>query len=45
MSLCHKNGRFLFEVRPDLFPEGYLTVLEVELWDSFYRELNQRHGK
>ena len=22
----------MFEVRPDLFPEGYLTMVELELW-------------
>ena len=43
MSLCHNKGRFLYEARPDLFPEGYLTTLEIELWGDFCEELNNRN--
>lgn len=35
MALCDKQGRFLYEVRPDLFPQGYLTDLELELWGDY----------
>ena len=45
MSLCHAKGRFLYEVRPDLFPQGFLTRLEIELWNDFYEEKNERHGR
>ena len=47
MSLCDARGRMLFEVRPDLFPEGYLTDMELTLWGLFYeeRERNRRQGR
>lgn len=32
----------MYEARPDLFPDGYLTRLEQELWDLFYIELNAK---
>lgn len=28
----------LYELRPDLFPEGYLTDAELSLWASYYTE-------
>ena len=40
MSLCYRNKRFLFEVRPDLFPEGMLTDTEVAMWGMFQSELD-----
>jgi len=45
MMLCHSRGRFLFEVLPDIFPEGYLTDTEVELWEMHYQEQNERADK
>lgn len=36
MVLCHINRSFLYEVRPDLFPYGFLTDLEVMLWGEFF---------
>lgn len=41
MYLCSKQGRFLYEARPDIFPEGRLTSTETELWGFFYEELNE----
>ncbi|MCK9324589.1 MAG: hypothetical protein M0P69_03750 [Bacteroidales bacterium] len=41
LALCNKNGRFLFEVRPDIFPEGYLTDLELEMWGDYLKELHR----
>ena len=38
MQLAESRGRFLFEVCPDLIPEGYLTDLEMSLWGLFYNE-------
>ena len=35
------RGEFLFRVRPDLFPEGYLTDTELLLWHKFYYELEK----
>lgn len=31
----------LFELRPDLFPEGYLTDAEMSLWASYFEERRQ----
>lgn len=39
--LCAERGRFLFEARPDLFPGGYVTDLEMHIWDFYYRERNE----
>lgn len=39
--LCAERGRFLFEARPDLFPEGYLTDTEMAIWGEYYNERNQ----
>lgn len=33
--------RFLYEVRPDLFPQGFLTTDEQILWGMYYNELKQ----
>jgi len=32
-------------VRPDLFPEGYLTQTEIELWERYYETLHKGRGK
>lgn len=38
LMLCDMRGRFLFEARPDLFPQGRLTVEEMALWSMYYEE-------
>ena len=40
--LCDKWNTPLFIVRPDLFPEGRLTQLEIELWVKYYTEQHMR---
>ena len=35
-ALCSKAGRFVFEVAPHIFPQGYLTQDEIAGWDEFY---------
>jgi hypothetical protein len=45
MSLCSERGRFLFEVRPDLFPDGRLGDDELALWIRFYEEREQRNKR
>ncbi len=42
MALCSERGRFLFEVRPDLFPAGRLADDELALWARWYDERAQR---
>lgn len=40
--------RFLYEARPDLFPQGFLTEDEMLLWSFYYNELDQMskaHGR
>jgi len=39
--LCADRGRFIYEVRPDIFPEGYLTDAEISVWHEYYREQNE----
>lgn len=29
---------WLYELLPDLFPEGYLTELEIQVWNLHYRD-------
>ena len=47
LALCHQRGRFLFEARPDLFPEGRLTDVEGELWGMFsdYMKHSEKQGR
>ena len=40
--LCAERGRFLFEARPDVFPEGYLTETEIGVWGMYYAEREER---
>lgn len=39
-----KPRRFLFETRRDVFPEGYLTQVEIGLWTRFYDWAKQEYG-
>ncbi len=38
LEICDRKGRFLFEVRPDLFPQGQLTTVECRLWGMYYED-------
>jgi len=38
LSLCDKNGMFLFQAMPDVFPQGRLTELELMLWEKYFEE-------
>jgi hypothetical protein len=40
--MCQNAGKFLYEARPDILPYGYLTPLEMELWEMFYKERKSR---
>ena len=31
-------SRFLYEVLPDLFPYGFLSEIEIELWAKFLED-------
>jgi len=49
MALAHGGGlggnRFLFEIRPDVFPCGFLSPVEIQLWEKYYRDLKKRTPK
>lgn len=34
----------MYQTRPDLFPQGFLTDLEIELWGLYLEGLEQKHG-
>jgi hypothetical protein len=38
MTLLEIRGGYLYQVRPDVFPEGYLTGVEIYLWDKYYAQ-------
>jgi len=47
--MCARGGltgggtqRFLFEVRPDIFPAGFLTPVEMDLWTRFFDEYGKK---
>jgi len=42
LILCEKNQKFLFEVLPDYFPQGRLTDLELQLWNKFYEQRQEK---
>jgi hypothetical protein len=45
MALCKAHGKFLFEARPDIFPEGRLTDVELAMWGDYYEGLNREAKK
>jgi hypothetical protein len=34
----------MYELRPDLFPAGYLTPDEIDLWEHYYEDKDKRRG-
>jgi hypothetical protein len=38
------RGGYLYEHRPDIIPQGYLTNEELAIWAAYY-ELKQRDGR
>jgi len=39
LAICYARGRFLYEARPDIFPQGYLTEDEIMLWEKYYQSI------
>jgi hypothetical protein len=35
----------LFEIRPDLFPDGFLTRTELDLWNLYFENQEKASGK
>jgi hypothetical protein len=46
MAMIDKRGGFLYEHRPDVIPQGFVTEEEISLWSAFYerRAAEQKHG-
>jgi len=38
------RGGFLYQHRPDLFPQGFLTLDELTLWSMWYENKEQLCG-
>ena len=38
MMMAEARNKFLFEIKPSLFPEGELSTTEMILWEKFYCE-------
>lgn len=36
MSLLHARGGYLYEHRPDVIPQGFITDEELALWSAWY---------
>lgn len=43
--LCARHGKFLYEARPDLFPQGFLTDVERDIWGLYFEEENARYER
>lgn len=44
MQLCELRGGFLYQHRPDVMPQGFLTDEELALWSAFYEVKKERNG-
>ena len=42
MVHAESRGRFLYEIRPDLFPYDHLCRDEMMLWECFYEDRKTR---
>lgn len=41
MRLLEVRGGYLYQHRPDIFPQGYLTDEEAALWCVYYQQREQ----
>lgn len=37
MKLIELRGGYLYQHRPDIFPQGFLTHEEIALWAAYYQ--------
>jgi hypothetical protein len=42
MTLLEARGGYLYQNRPDLFPQGFLTNEELALWSAHYEMRRQK---
>lgn len=45
MALADARNKFLFELRPDLFPCGFVSQTELKLWEIYYEFKEQSKGR
>lgn len=38
LALCDAKGSWLYDARPDLFPYGRLSTVELQLWGMYYED-------
>lgn len=41
MALLDKQGGYLYQHRPDIIPQGFVTQEELSLWSAYY-EMRQK---
>jgi len=44
MMMADRQGAFLYQIRPDLFPQGFFTWDELQLWELYFEDLNTRRA-
>lgn len=44
MSLIDLRGGYLYQHRPDIFPQGFLTNVEHALWILYYQDKKSKKG-
>jgi hypothetical protein len=42
MTLVEARGGYLYQHRPDVIPQGYLTSEELALWAAYYERKKDR---
>jgi len=45
MQLLELRGGYLYEHRPDVIPQGFLTHEELALWSAFYEQRKKQDGR
>ena len=43
MQLLEMRGGYLYQHRPDVIPQGYLTDEELALWGAYYERKGKEH--
>jgi hypothetical protein len=46
MRIAEQRGGYLYQVRPDVIPQGWMTDEELSLWAAYYERRAQeaKHG-
>jgi hypothetical protein len=44
-ALANSKGRFLYEILPDLFPQRFFSLIEMEVWALYFAEQARRERK